>query len=133
MSMGDADAKFPGQHTGIPPSPTRENPAQVYPKSDPNPAPRMPRSGDDDRIQTVVGNPFLLQSALERIDEELSKVLVILQDEEKSQGGSRKEESLIAKFKGWREELGGMMRGEPSHAAPPPHVATAGGGGMFID
>ncbi|KAI0050758.1 hypothetical protein FA95DRAFT_1603222 [Auriscalpium vulgare] len=38
-----ADAKFPGQ-TGdaIPPSPTRENPAQVYPKSEPTPAAREP-------------------------------------------------------------------------------------------
>ncbi|GJE92946.1 hypothetical protein PsYK624_091050 [Phanerochaete sordida] len=40
MSMGDADAKFPNQSSGaIPPSPSRENPGAVYPKSDPKAAP----------------------------------------------------------------------------------------------
>ncbi|EPQ55894.1 hypothetical protein GLOTRDRAFT_116058 [Gloeophyllum trabeum ATCC 11539] len=42
MSLSEADAKFPGQ---IPPTktegpdPSRENPAGVYPKVDPTPAP----------------------------------------------------------------------------------------------
>ncbi|KZT59484.1 hypothetical protein CALCODRAFT_516089 [Calocera cornea HHB12733] len=40
MSLGDADAKFPGQSgEGLPPAKTRENPGQVYPKSDPQSAP----------------------------------------------------------------------------------------------
>ncbi|KAA1466880.1 hypothetical protein DENSPDRAFT_831787, partial [Dentipellis sp. KUC8613] len=39
-SLGEADAKFPGsQSTALPPSPSAENPGQVYPKSDPKPAP----------------------------------------------------------------------------------------------
>ncbi|KAF5353525.1 hypothetical protein D9756_007999 [Leucocoprinus leucothites] len=133
MSMGDADAKFPGQHTGIPPSPTRENPAQVYPKSDPNPAPRMPRSGDDSRVQTAIGNPFLLQSALKHVDDGLARVVVMLQEEERSQGGSQKEEALIAKFKGWRDELSEIMLGGPGQATPPSKVAPPAEGGMFTD
>ncbi|TFY76161.1 hypothetical protein EWM64_g7850 [Hericium alpestre] len=40
MTLGDSDAAFPGQHSdAIPPSPSRENPGQVYPKSDPTAAP----------------------------------------------------------------------------------------------
>ncbi|KZP01576.1 hypothetical protein CALVIDRAFT_559387 [Calocera viscosa TUFC12733] len=40
MSLGDADAKFPGQGgDGLPPPKTAENPGQVYPKSDPQAAP----------------------------------------------------------------------------------------------
>ncbi|KAI0060094.1 hypothetical protein BV25DRAFT_1993122 [Artomyces pyxidatus] len=47
-TMGEADAKFPHQSgEGLPPAPTKENPGQVYPKSDPSPAPRasVPGSG----------------------------------------------------------------------------------------
>ncbi|QRV88770.1 hypothetical protein RhiJN_16788 [Ceratobasidium sp. AG-Ba] len=37
-SLGEADAKFPtAADNGIPPEPTRENPAGVYPKSSPVP------------------------------------------------------------------------------------------------
>ncbi|KAG9122370.1 hypothetical protein FRC07_001293, partial [Ceratobasidium sp. 392] len=37
-SLGEADAKFPtAADHGIGPEPTRENPAGVYPKSDPQP------------------------------------------------------------------------------------------------
>ncbi|EJU03666.1 hypothetical protein DACRYDRAFT_105828 [Dacryopinax primogenitus] len=40
MSLGEADAKFPGQGgNGLPPPKTAENPGQVYPKSDPQIAP----------------------------------------------------------------------------------------------
>ncbi|KAI0311678.1 hypothetical protein OF83DRAFT_1177344 [Amylostereum chailletii] len=39
-TLGEADAKFPNQHgDGLPPPATPENPGQVYPKSDPSPAP----------------------------------------------------------------------------------------------
>ncbi|KAH7335397.1 hypothetical protein B0J17DRAFT_719930 [Rhizoctonia solani] len=45
-SMNEADAKFPtASDNGIPPSPTRENPAGVYPKSDPNPEQKLGPSG----------------------------------------------------------------------------------------
>jgi len=40
MSLGEADAKFPGQSgEGQAPPKTAENPGQVYPKSDPQSAP----------------------------------------------------------------------------------------------
>ncbi|TFK48280.1 hypothetical protein OE88DRAFT_1810579 [Heliocybe sulcata] len=41
MSLSEADAKFPGQEPPTKteaPEPTRENPGQVYPKVDPQPA-----------------------------------------------------------------------------------------------
>ncbi|KAB5594445.1 hypothetical protein CTheo_2076 [Ceratobasidium theobromae] len=45
-SLGEADAKFPSASKhGIPPSPSRENPGQVYPKSDPNPEQKLGPSG----------------------------------------------------------------------------------------
>ncbi|CAE6470219.1 unnamed protein product [Rhizoctonia solani] len=45
-TMNEADAKFPtASDNGIPPSPTRENPAGVYPKSDPNPEQKLGPSG----------------------------------------------------------------------------------------
>ncbi|KAL1938919.1 hypothetical protein VTO73DRAFT_11072 [Trametes versicolor] len=53
--MGDADAKFPGQHgAGLPPSPSRENPGQVFPQSDPKAASTdsVPGTGRDVQIRT---------------------------------------------------------------------------------
>ncbi|KXN85237.1 hypothetical protein AN958_11512, partial [Leucoagaricus sp. SymC.cos] len=129
-----ADATFPSSHgVGLPPSPTVENPGQVYPKSDPTPAQRTPRSGDDSRAQTAVGNPFLLQSALEKVDRGLVSVLVILKEEERAQGVSQKDEALIKKFQGWRDELGEIMT---TGSSGPPHAVSASGeyaGGMFTD
>ncbi|KAF9450737.1 hypothetical protein P691DRAFT_700642 [Macrolepiota fuliginosa MF-IS2] len=131
MSMGEADAKFPGQHTGIPPSPTRENPGQVYPKSDPNPAPRRHRSGDDSLAPSAISNPFLLKSALEAVDGKLAEVIAILEGEERTQGRSDKEDALLSKFIGWRDELGGMLSGR--HIVCPTHTGRTIRGGMFVD
>jgi len=45
-TMGEADAKFPtASDNGIAPSPTRENPGQVYPKSDPQPEQKIESGG----------------------------------------------------------------------------------------
>jgi len=50
-SLGEADAKFPGQENqnAIPPSPTRENPGAVYPKS----SPEAEKKGDEAKTDTV--------------------------------------------------------------------------------
>ncbi|KAI0759042.1 hypothetical protein C8Q74DRAFT_1301705 [Fomes fomentarius] len=62
MSLGEANAKFPGQHAaGLPPSPSRENPGQVFPHSDPKAAPRgsVPGTGEEREPYTTeaLGNP----------------------------------------------------------------------------
>ncbi|KAF8314688.1 hypothetical protein DL93DRAFT_2167113 [Clavulina sp. PMI_390] len=47
MSLGEADAKFPnqGEKPEAAPSPTRENPAAVYPKSSPEADPSAQTPG----------------------------------------------------------------------------------------
>ncbi|KAI0030447.1 hypothetical protein K488DRAFT_87750 [Vararia minispora EC-137] len=45
-TLGESDAKFPKTTTdGLPPSPSRENPGAVFPKTDPSTAPRITSPG----------------------------------------------------------------------------------------
>ncbi|KIJ64272.1 hypothetical protein HYDPIDRAFT_28708 [Hydnomerulius pinastri MD-312] len=121
--LGEADAKFPDQTSGgIPPSPTRENPGQVYPKSDPQAAPKstVPGTGIQSGTPTsVIGNPYLLENALRRLDTSLDDLIRIIESEESATGSSSKETMYLEKFKSWKEELAA--------------VSTDGGGGLFVD
>ncbi|KZP33275.1 hypothetical protein FIBSPDRAFT_943671 [Athelia psychrophila] len=144
MSMGEADAKFPGQHgTGAnvePPSPTRENPGQVYPKSDPSPAPSG--TGTGRAAQQVLGNPYLQTGIFQKLDQALVEVVRTIEGEQSAMGASPDEAALIKKFEGWRDELEEIMSGRPPPAGDAPQTdgvpAEDGGlftesGGMFTD
>lgn len=104
MSLGEADGKFPtaNQYTGLPPSPTRENPGQVFPKSDPQPAPITPPQIGPEKY---IGNPFLMNGALRKVDHAFGEVITILESEENSHSGADEESPLLQRFRQWREEL----------------------------
>ncbi|CDO76771.1 hypothetical protein BN946_scf185028.g22 [Trametes cinnabarina] len=127
MSMGDSDSKFPGQRSpAIPPSPTRENPGQVYPQSDPQPAApeSIPGTGGEGNLRTdeLLGNPYVLEDAFSKLDSALSEVISRIQTEERSVGNASNGDTLLQKFTRWRDELTEIRRGRKS-------VGSAGRGG----
>jgi len=137
MSMGEADAKFPGQSSpAIAPSPTRENPGQVYPKSDPKAAPTesVPGTGGEHNptAKNVLGNPYAFQGALRKLDSSLTDVISTIESEESSVGASEEVETLVAKFKGWREELGSLLSAR-SRVVNGAEDSSPANGGMFAD
>ncbi|KAH9893994.1 hypothetical protein C8Q73DRAFT_498325 [Cubamyces lactineus] len=141
MSMGDADAKFPGQRSpGIPPSPSRENPGQVYPQSDPRPAPpqSIPGTGGEQQPHPdeVLGNPFVLDDAFSRLDAALTNVISKIQNEERSVGAASHQDALLQKFKSWRDELTQIRSGRKrvgGHGTDPDAAAQQSEGGLFVD
>jgi len=134
----EANAKFPGQTSGgIPPSPTRENPGQVYPKTDPQAAPAstVPGTGfQPDPPSSVIGNPYLLEDALRRLDSSLNDLIRIVQDEEAAVGSSRKENKYLDKFQSWRDELRVMRNPQSSYYLTSEQaVVSEGGDGLFVE
>ncbi|KAF8630268.1 hypothetical protein AX17_005454 [Amanita inopinata Kibby_2008] len=127
MSMGEADAKFPGQCTGLPPPPCRENPGRVYPKSDFREAPPSRRSSHSN----LFGNPFLLKDALDRVDKAFCDVMDILKGEEAANGRSIDENYFLHQFSAWRDELARLRFCEPLEVSTEPSGPSAGG--MFVD
>ncbi|KAF4568294.1 hypothetical protein EYR36_010304 [Pleurotus pulmonarius] len=143
MSLGEADAKFPDSATnGLPPSPTRENPGQVrimlyFPKNDtegtcpPSPPPQEPTVGS----HQFTGNPFLIKSALQKLDHAIGEVVDLLENEGQSVGGSADGDTFVHKLRSWKMELesvranhGGCGDHHEAVSAPPETE-----GGMFTD
>ncbi|RPD77160.1 hypothetical protein L226DRAFT_533155 [Lentinus tigrinus ALCF2SS1-7] len=141
MSMGDADAKFPGQHgSGLPPSPSRENPGQVYPQSDPKAAPAetIPGTGGERQPATsgVLGNPYVLEESFSRLDHALTDVISKFQREERSVGAAPNEDALLRKFSNWRDELTQIRHGQRGVAGRESNADAARKqeeGGLFTD
>ncbi|KAJ3521110.1 hypothetical protein NM688_g9062 [Phlebia brevispora] len=134
MSLGDADAKFPGQAPdAIPPSPSRENPGQVYPKSDPKAAPpeSIPGTGGGHQPKTIVGNPFALEESFVKLDQALSEIISTIEGEEKSMGAASNEQAVIQKLKGWQMELKYMRAGNWQKQGQ--GNGTPQAGGLFVD
>ncbi|KAI8990424.1 hypothetical protein BD414DRAFT_437951 [Trametes punicea] len=116
MSMGDVDSKFPGQRsTAIPPSPSRENPGQVYPQSDPHAAPpeSVPGTGGErnPHPSEILGNPYVLDDSLSRLETALTEVISTIRSEERSVGAASDEDALLRKFERWRDELTQIRKG----------------------
>ncbi|KAH9837921.1 uncharacterized protein C8Q71DRAFT_569091 [Rhodofomes roseus] len=141
MSLGDADAKFPGQslEKNIPPSPSRENPGQVYPKSDPHAAPHESVPGTGGAHNPAVGqtlsNPFVLDDAFDGLDHALAKAITAIESDTDASGGSAESETLLSKFRGWQNELVGLRRkgargGREVQGGQQGHASQ---GGMFTD
>ncbi|KAI1789671.1 hypothetical protein LXA43DRAFT_1096091 [Ganoderma leucocontextum] len=111
MSLGDDDARFPGHRsTGLPPSPSRENPGQVFPKSDPEAAPAhsVPGMGAEREphgLLHALGNPYVLEESFTKLDDALTAVITAIQGEERSVGVAASAEALVHKFSGWRDDL----------------------------
>ncbi|KAL0565409.1 hypothetical protein V5O48_016611 [Marasmius crinis-equi] len=155
MSMGSVtDSKFPGQHeSGIPPSPTIENPGQVYPHTDPSKSSDSKSSvglSRDEQLlttyrpddlsgrtargsQTLLGNPFLMRESLNKLDRALGDVIRVIEEEEISQGGNAEENMLLKKFKLWRGELDEVRAGTKTPERSTSRVRPEHEGGMFTD
>ncbi|KAJ3492508.1 hypothetical protein NLJ89_g11220 [Agrocybe chaxingu] len=133
MTEAEMDAKFPGQVcVGYPPSPSIENPGRVFPKTDPNKAPAVsPKRNTPDKF---VGNPFLMNSALDKVDHSLGEVISVLEQEERSQDRQGGDNALLRKFRSWRNELDNIRMGEEEIPVPnrAPEI-TSEAGGMFTD
>ncbi|KAI6118199.1 hypothetical protein F5141DRAFT_606788 [Pisolithus sp. B1] len=129
-----SDAKFPGQEGGgVPPSPSAVNPGQVYPKSSPHAAPRgsVPGSGTPPGTSCVIGNPYLFEDALRKLENSLDDLIQIVGSEQKASGGSQKAAGLLQKFENWKDEL----RAVRADRSPDYHERPQSGasGGLFID
>lgn len=138
MSLGDADAKFPqSTANGLPPSPSRENPGQVFPKSDPKAAPSgaVPGTGGDEEPSSFMSNPFALQSVYDQLSRALEEVISALEGEERSAGSSANEDATVRKFKGWKAELEVIRRSGQAQARAPPGGDSGAQqeGGLFTD
>ncbi|KAH9852895.1 hypothetical protein C2E23DRAFT_138125 [Lenzites betulinus] len=142
MSMGDANSKFPGQRAaGLPPSPSRENPGQVFPQSDPKAAPAetVPGTGGGGGGGAGLGNPYVLDDAFARLDGALGGVI----DKVRGEAGAAGEDTLLRKLEGWRGELtqirgggGGGLKSAAGGARGREDESALGNqqeGGMFTD
>ncbi|KAI6037947.1 hypothetical protein EDC04DRAFT_3063883 [Pisolithus marmoratus] len=135
--LGEADAKFPGQGGGgMPPSPSAVNPGQVYPKSSPQAAPRgsVPGSGAKPGTSCIIGNPYLLEDALQKLENSLDHLIQLIGSEQKAIRGSEETTGLLAKFESWRDELR-VVRADPSPGSYPDSEPPQSGasGGLFTD
>jgi len=136
------EAKFPNQSsTGLPPAATAENPGQVYPKSDPNASSETAIPGTDGSSEPpgsmVLGNrDNVFQSKVAKLDDSLREVIATIEDEAMSIGGSRHEDGLLLKLKGWKRELDGIRTGglnRPGHGIDYRGGLPAEKGGLFVD
>ncbi|KAI0651214.1 hypothetical protein C8Q79DRAFT_1004517 [Trametes meyenii] len=153
MSMGDApsmmvvlavDAKFPGQRTGIPPSPTRENPGQVFPQSDPKgesaPAESVPGTGGgrSPPAEEALGNPYVLEDAFSKLDGALTEVISKIRREERSVGAATNGDELLRKFEDWQSQLTQLRGGGRSWRSTAERATDTAAGdqqesGLFVD
>jgi len=141
MSLGDSDAKFPGQQgLAIPPSPSRENPGQVYPKSDPTSTPlnTAPGTGapNEKSPERFLGNPYLQKDVFGKVAQSLREAIQTIEREQSKMGGSPEGVVLVEKLEGWSKELRVIMAGGHASArsdVPPANGVSAEEGGMFRD
>ncbi|KAK7688517.1 hypothetical protein QCA50_008055 [Cerrena zonata] len=132
---GGADARFPyNKDTGIPPSPSRENPGQVYPKSDLQSAPAesIPGTGGDREPASLMGNPYAQSEVFGNLRSALDDAISSLENEAGSAGSSSNGNTALRKLKGWRTELGAMNAGGPMGRGGT-SVDTSQEGGLFTD
>ncbi|KAI5990382.1 hypothetical protein EDD15DRAFT_2197989 [Pisolithus albus] len=149
--LGEADAKFPGQEGGgAPPLPSAVNPGQVYPKSSPHgkssiiashdlpltiliaaPKGSIPGSGTQPGTSCVIGNPYLFEDALQRVENSLDHVIQIIESEQKASGGADQATDILEKFESWKDELR-AIRADRSPGYPE-RPRSGASGGLFND
>ncbi|KAG7444928.1 uncharacterized protein BT62DRAFT_933333 [Guyanagaster necrorhizus] len=128
---GDDNSTFPHySNSGLPPSPTIENPGQVYPPTDPSKAsPTPPLLRHPNSSGQFIGNPFLMSEAFGKLDHALGNIITILEQEETSGSNNR----LLRRFLDWRDELEAIRTGKkirtPMHLSP----ERESEGGLFAD
>ncbi|KAF9037336.1 hypothetical protein BDZ89DRAFT_1061491 [Hymenopellis radicata] len=118
MTTANEDAKFPGLHSsGLPPSPTIENPGGVYPQFDPSPPPAPPLLSHQNS-GAFIANPFLMNEAFGKLDHALGEVITILENEE---------------FLNWRDQLDTIRTGKRTPSRSPARHTPEREGGLFVD
>ncbi|KIJ47296.1 hypothetical protein M422DRAFT_778210 [Sphaerobolus stellatus SS14] len=143
MSLGDDDAKFPSvlPSNDIPPSPTRENPGAVYPRSSPTPATplEVPGTGKapSQNPSAVFGNPYVFEAAIGKLENSLDEIIETIDKEAMAGAGvdiSPEEKGMLEKFRAWRQELD-IIRGagRPKPSREPRDQPDLQEGGMFTD
>ena len=86
-----------------------------------------------------VGNPFLLNTALDKLDHAFGEVIALLEQEDRSQDRGDEGNPLLHRFKNWRIDLEKIRRGEeefpPADSIPlsQPQPQPGQEGGMFAD
>lgn len=85
--------------------------------------------------EKYVGNPFMMNAALDKLDHAFSEVISILEQENSSQDIDNGGNVLLNRFKSWRDELEMIRLGEedlplPERLASPP---VQHDGGLFAD
>lgn len=156
-----ADAKFPHQsNSGQPPSPSRENPGAVYPKSSPTAAKpqEIPGSGGaTSEPRSVFSNPFEFQDELSQLGAALDRVIAAIDSEGKISVGqgqtgntidgniqphtAKSHLQLRNKFQQWKTEVAEMVHsgraersaGDGIGTAPDVGSTNCGEGGLFND
>ncbi|KIY67628.1 hypothetical protein CYLTODRAFT_422347, partial [Cylindrobasidium torrendii FP15055 ss-10] len=129
--------KFPGHApTGLPPSPTAENPGGVYPHSDPDKA-SPPPPMTHNNSSTYFGNPFLMNEAFSKLDHALSDVIHILEDEEPA-NSEQSDNRMLNLFSDWRDQLDSIRTGKKSSSSrsisrTPARRSPENEGGLFVD
>ncbi|CAD6884451.1 unnamed protein product [Tilletia controversa] len=108
--MSEAPAKFPGSESTDPsarqgPAPSAENPAGVFPKSDPHAAPVQEHHST---IASSIENPYALNDALTRLDVALEDIIALFQQERQTtaaEGSFSKGKDALEMFKSWQQKI----------------------------
>lgn len=82
------------------------------------------------------GNPHHFQSGLKRLDDALSDVITVIEQEAVNLGRTGNEDDLLIKFKGWKQELNLVRTGtgdRPGHRLDASDGVPAELGGIFAD
>ncbi|KAJ8519281.1 hypothetical protein ONZ45_g3750 [Pleurotus djamor] len=134
MSLGEAEAKFPESGAnGIPPSPTRENPGQVFPKSDPSPAPEDESPAVDNATTASSGNSLAIKSALVKLDNAIGEVIELLQKENVN-GGAAQGNEFLQNLRSWKLEVERNTVQQSGHVdSPGDDVPPKCDGPLFTD
>ncbi|CAO1616961.1 unnamed protein product [Sympodiomycopsis kandeliae] len=114
--------KYPGDAEIAPPTttpntgsgPSDLNPAGVYPPTDNKPDPNPPKTEGASIFQSIE-NPYALQEAINKLESSLDEVIHLFQGEREtlaSDGGFEKGKEGIALFRGWKDQLEALKKGQ---------------------
>lgn len=94
----------------------------------------MPGTGSDTESGFTIGNPYLLEHVLEKLDGSIGEVINIIDEETSSQGASSQEVQIMEKLKGWRDDIMILRTGGGKGLQASRIRSTAAtGDGLFVD
>lgn len=94
----------------------------------------MPGTGSNSESGFIIGNPYLLERALEKLEGSIGEVINIIDGEMSSQGTSDREVQIMEKLKGWRDDITILRtRGGEGLQTSRIKCTAAEGDGLFVD